>query len=227
MLDSWQNFLTLPLVASLCSVIFLESIKGFLFRRTYESWVSYIWINIGLTHIRIRSQRTKTNAKPENFLDVWNLFFDLFLLFFHLYRPQRSCGKVMFLHLSVILFTEGGVSVPGGCLSRGVSQRGLPRPPYNSVRAVHILLECILVFAFTFAFDRWERTFRINSTDIRDSTSNAISLTLHINDFNAWKVNSTGRHDRCRKLAGRKTKHESETGKFRTNYRKGRAIHQL
>ena len=27
------------------------------------------------------------------------------------YRPQRSCGKVMFLHLSVILFT-GGVSAP-------------------------------------------------------------------------------------------------------------------
>ena len=24
------------------------------------------------------------------------------------YRPQRSCGKVMFLHLSVILFTGGG-----------------------------------------------------------------------------------------------------------------------
>ena len=28
---------------------------------------------------------------------------------FHFYRPQRSCGKVMFLHLSVILFTGGGV----------------------------------------------------------------------------------------------------------------------
>ena len=28
------------------------------------------------------------------------------------YRLQRSCGKVMFLHLSVILFT-GGVSVEG------------------------------------------------------------------------------------------------------------------
>ena len=26
------------------------------------------------------------------------------------YRPQRSCGKVMFLHLSVILSTGGGVS---------------------------------------------------------------------------------------------------------------------
>ena len=32
---------------------------------------------------------------------------------------KRSCGKVMFLHLSVILFT-GGVSVPGG-LCLGVS----------------------------------------------------------------------------------------------------------
>ena len=28
--------------------------------------------------------------------------------FYH-YCPQRSCGKVMFLHLSVILFTGGGV----------------------------------------------------------------------------------------------------------------------
>ena len=40
------------------------------------------------------------------------------------YRPQRSCGKVMFLHLCVILFTEG------------VWQR-----------TVRILLECILVFS--------------------------------------------------------------------------------
>ena len=24
------------------------------------------------------------------------------------YRPQRNCGKIMFLHLSVILFTGGG-----------------------------------------------------------------------------------------------------------------------
>ena len=28
----------------------------------------------------------------------------------YFYRPQRSCGKVMFLHLSVILFTGGWVS---------------------------------------------------------------------------------------------------------------------
>ena len=28
----------------------------------------------------------------------------------YFYRPQRSCGKVMFLHLSVILFTGGSLS---------------------------------------------------------------------------------------------------------------------
>ena len=40
---------------------------------------------------------------------------------------KQSCGKVMFLHLSVILFT------------------GDPPPPYGNEQAVRILLECILV----------------------------------------------------------------------------------
>ena len=57
------------------------------------------------------------------------------------YRPQRSWGKVMFLHVSVILFTGGGrgvsVSVPGG-LCHG-------DPPYGNEWTVRILLECILV----------------------------------------------------------------------------------
>ena len=48
---------------------------------------------------------------------------------------KRSCGKVMFLHLSVILFTRGGLSrgvsvrgclCPGMSLSRGVSVRETP-----------------------------------------------------------------------------------------------------
>ena len=30
----------------------------------------------------------------------------------YVYRPQRSCGKVMFLHVSVILFTGGGRQTP-------------------------------------------------------------------------------------------------------------------
>ena len=36
------------------------------------------------------------------------------------YRLQRSCRKVMFLHMCVILFT-GGISVQGGPLSKGGS----------------------------------------------------------------------------------------------------------
>ena len=38
----------------------------------------------------------------------------------HNYHPQRSCGKVMFLHLSVILSMGGGGLCPGDpCPGRG------------------------------------------------------------------------------------------------------------
>ena len=74
---------------------------------------------------------------------------------------KRSCGKVMFLHLSVILFTRG-VSVQGGgilCSWRGtLSREGgggsvqggshVDPPPYGKQRAVRILLECFFVFLF-------------------------------------------------------------------------------
>ena len=52
---------------------------------------------------------------------------------FSCYRPQRSCGKVMFLHLFVILFGGGGVW-------QTHPSRKLPLQ-----RTVRILLECILV----------------------------------------------------------------------------------
>ena len=47
------------------------------------------------------------------------------------YRPQGSCGKVMFLHLPVILFIEGGVLCPGvlcpgRVYAQGVSVREIP-----------------------------------------------------------------------------------------------------
>ena len=67
------------------------------------------------------------------------------------YRPQRSCGKVMFLHLSVILST-------GGCLadtSRADIPLGRNLPPRADIPPPHprrplqgtvrILLECILI----------------------------------------------------------------------------------
>ena len=41
------------------------------------------------------------------------------------YRPQRSCAKVMFLHVCVILSTGGFCSWSlGGCLIQGVSAPG-------------------------------------------------------------------------------------------------------
>ena len=41
------------------------------------------------------------------------------------YRPQRSCGKVMFLHRSVILFTGGGVC-PSACWNTTLLGRHRP-----------------------------------------------------------------------------------------------------
>ena len=66
----------------------------------------------------------------------------------HIYRLQRSCGRVMFLHLSVILFT-------GGCIPActwtdsppGRHPPGQTPPPRRRLLQwmVRILLECILV----------------------------------------------------------------------------------
>ena len=78
----------------------------------------------------------------------------------HFYCPQRNCGKVMFLHLSVILFT-GGVSrttpwvgtppgrhtIPQADTPLG---RHLPPPRRPPQWMVRILLECILVFLLPF-----------------------------------------------------------------------------
>ena len=76
------------------------------------------------------------------------------------YRPQRSCGKVMFLHLPVILFTGGG----GRSLSRGVSVR---ETQYSYLRAVRILLECIFVLfeafmVYSVVFCYWNIIYVLN-----------------------------------------------------------------
>ena len=75
----------------------------------------------------------------------------------YFYRPQRSWGKVIFSQASVIL-SAGGVPGPGGCAwSGGVPGPGGMVPGGNPpgrllLRAVRILLECILVSSFV----RWE-----------------------------------------------------------------------
>ena len=74
-------------------------------------------------------------------------------------RPQRSCGKVMFLHLSVILFTKGLGRHPPVRQSPGQTPPGqIPllgrHPPVQCMLgcgqsgAVRTLLECNLVFYF-------------------------------------------------------------------------------
>ena len=70
---------------------------------------------------------------------------DTYLKFYIYYRPQlRSYGKVMFLHLSVILSGGGGGLLPKCTLGYTPGQTTLP-PPRSLQRTVRILLECILV----------------------------------------------------------------------------------
>ena len=71
----------------------------------------------------------------------------------YVYRPQRSCGKVMFLHVSVILFTGGGRQTPLAGrhplpppLGRHPRQADTTSPGLPLQSTVRILLECILVF---------------------------------------------------------------------------------
>ena len=78
------------------------------------------------------------------FLNVKGLFRPTTNIWTDIYSPQRSCSKVMFLHLSVILFT-GGVSVQGSLC------QGDP-PPAHAVQlragGTHPtgMLSCILYF---------------------------------------------------------------------------------
>ena len=75
----------------------------------------------------------------------------------YFYRPQTKFAKVMLLHVSVILSTEvgGPWSREGACSGRYLLQRDLvpggclveTLPRRLLLRAVRILLECILVMA--------------------------------------------------------------------------------
>ena len=91
---------------------------------------------------------------------------------------KRSCGKVMFLQVSVILFTGGGDLLPGGvpgpgggacsggvpgggCVWSGGMPGGEPPPRGLLLRTVRILLECILVWAFFYFFINEQMDFKL------------------------------------------------------------------
>ena len=109
------------------------------------------------------------------------------------YRPQRSWGKVLFLHVSVILFT-GGVSRPtprgevegsgrgvspgpypgGGCIP-ACNEADTPLSRRLLLRAVLILLECILVLV-CYPFTHEDGAGYV----ARECTASAIRLNIHI-----------------------------------------------
>ena len=76
------------------------------------------------------------------------------------YRPQRSCGKVIFLHLSVILFTGGSGRHPREDTPLGRHPPGTPPPPadgHYSGRYVSYW-NAFLFFMQTFIFQQRHRS---------------------------------------------------------------------
>ena len=83
----------------------------------------------------------------------------------HIYHPQHSCGKLMFLHLSVTLSTFcppqadnplGQIPLPLGRHPPGQTPPGRnplgnpPHPKWPPKQILYILLECILVLLYTY-----------------------------------------------------------------------------
>ena len=99
--------------------------------KTPSSQALYIVLIIYLSAHLPNLQTPLLGFKPSTWGKFMLLYFILLLNFpVFITARKRSCGKVMFLHLSVILFTVGvtvleGESLSKGSLSRGVSIRGL------------------------------------------------------------------------------------------------------
>ena len=120
---------------------------------------------------------------------------------------KRSCRKVMFLQVSVIPFRGGawcgGCLVPGGflalggacswgCLVKGVWSWGVPGgdPPRRLLlRAVRILLECILVYIWIYRempilpiFEKTRIAWRFSCINSRHSCVFNTDLTVRMAD---------------------------------------------
>ena len=84
----------------------------------------------------------------------------------HCYCPLRSCGKVMFLKVSVILFTLAGRHTPWADTPLPAGRH--PTDTDTTAADGRILLECILVFNET-----------VHMGIGSNSKGNAIKLVLH------------------------------------------------
>ena len=115
------------------------------------------------------------------------------------YRPQRSWGKVTFLHVSVILFS-GGLCLSACCDTPPTGSRHPPEqtPPREQTpppeqwqcmlgdtgnkRVVRILLECILIALFsstTISQTSWSHTLSVRLS--------VLALVGNINKLNVIK----------------------------------------
>ena len=102
---------------------------GWISREGITSNCRQIWSFNGIMSLCVSSIVEASMNKKAQLTPCWNFKSNFFLktvtsvisepgfsmgVYENCYHPQRSCGNVMFLHLSVILFTRGG---------------GLPQPP--------------------------------------------------------------------------------------------------
>ena len=100
---------------------------------------SFLWDNFAFSPSH--SDNLTSSKKLSVSFRKWDV-----LVIGYFYRPQTKFAKVVFT--GVCLSTGGGGLCPGGCLSGGSLSRGVSvreTPPYSNMRAVRILLECILV----------------------------------------------------------------------------------
>ena len=91
----------------------------------------------------------------------------------------------MFLQVSICPQT-GSQSLSKGSLSRGSLSRGVTvqgDPLYGNVRAVCILLECILVTnIFDTEFAKFSETFRKNSNATQERLTQVSTMSLELAD---------------------------------------------
>ena len=138
----------------------------------------------------LRMISTKTYPIYDDFTNSTELVFT---------ARKRGCRKVMFLHLSVILFWGGGVHTPRQTTFSPLANTPPPPPRRPLHRTVRILLECILVRIFVcMTFKKYTKTRTgeipyVTSWLLRRGHAWSLALLVHehsndwMNSFR-WKI---------------------------------------